>query len=128
MSDPEPKRKASKTVWGIVVGTVVVLSLIAGIFTFDDRYVKCDILDTRLAQAETNTVKTFEAFQMKQQTDVRKLQIQILDIEYSNALKRYYEVQKQLNTNPNDHYLQTEFNDIKADLNRIKTQKNKLLE
>ena len=122
------KKKISKTVWSVIAGTVVVLSLIAGIFTFDDRYVKCEILDVKLAQAETNSVKTFESFQMRQAQDVRKLQIQIRDLEYNNSLKRYYELQRQLSANPNDTYLRDECQSVKDDLKRIKEKKQKLLE
>ena len=95
-------------IWQYIAGLCTLLSILGGLFLVDDRWNQSNIVQA----AEENTIKTFKMFQMKQEMDIKKIQIEIYNIRYDSATNEYYRLKKELRDNPNDE-------ELKEDIQRI---------
>ena len=120
--------KPSKTVWTVITGLVVVLSLVGGIYKFDDRYAKAEDLKSTRNNMEQRTVQTFESFQMKQQTVTDGLRLDILNIEYERTKKELRNAKSELRKHPNDVDIEMEIEELKQRIDYINDKRKALRE
>ena len=120
--------KPSKTVWTVITGLVVVLSLVGGIYKFDDRYAKAEDLKSTRNNMEQRTVQTFESFQMKQQTVTDGLRLDILNIEYERTKKELRNAKSELRKHPGDVDIEMEIEELKERIDYINNKRKALRE
>lgn len=118
----------SKTVWAVICGIVLLLGFGATVIEIEDRYAKATEVEAEIREMEKETVETFEAFQMKQQTVNDAMHLQILDMEYENYTDRYYDLKGKLKEAPEDTELQEELEAIKERRKELKDKKEKIME
>jgi hypothetical protein len=119
--------KTPKFIWTVVVSIGVVLGVIGGVLSFDDRYVKCEALTTKLEAVEIKTVQSLEAFEARQNMASKNLELQLLDIQYQNSLKRYHDLRRRVQNNPNDSFLKNEYDEVKEELRYVKERKRQVM-
>lgn len=99
----------------IITTIIVGLSLIGGIFAFDDRYVTAK----ELARLEQQTVQTLQQFQVNQERKFLEQRYQTLT---DQAMK-----QKQLiKTYPNNQELKDDLIEINKERDKVKEDLNKM--
>ena len=121
-------------IWQVIVSVGVVLGLIGGFFTMEDRWNQSDEVlaaeadfDNKLLIVSKETIKTFESYQMKQSVETKGMKLEILDMQYKRLRDEYYKVRKELKANPDDIDLKEELERIKKDMDRIHDKKAKIL-
>ena len=110
-----------KSYWKIISGVVVIFSLLGGVWAFDDRYAKEEIVAQNLQQLQQQTTQTIKQVQLK-------IQLQFYQMMYDNLTKEMFSYKRLLRENPNDPEIREEYERIIIERNRIKTKINELME
>lgn len=130
--------KVGKIAWTVIIGIGVVGAAIGSLFLVEDRYAKAKDLvhlereveedvDHKLILVENKTIKTFESYQMKQQTVNIGLQLQILNVQYDSLTDRYYTLKREMRKYPQDNDLRNEFQEVSRQRANIADKRSRLL-
>lgn len=118
--------KLSKTSWSIITGLVVVLSLITGIWRFDDRYAKAEDLSNTKTMMEKQTIQTFEAFQQKQETINNGLRLDLLNLEYERIKIELKNLGNALKEDPTNFELSLRIEELNKNILEINNKRTEL--
>ena len=118
----------SKDIISIIGGVVVLFSLIGSYYAFDNTYAREDAVCERIEAVERNSVKTFEAFQAKQQTIDKATKLEVYSVQKDSLDIDYSRLQKQIARDPNNIELKQEFEEVSTQRRRIKNRMDKIVE
>jgi len=122
--------------WKIIAAIGLVVSLFVGMYTIDNRFAKSVQLialasevdkdmDGKFLLAETQSVKTFQVFQIQQITMNKAIQLQILHIQKDSLDKEYWNLKRAIRKNPGDLEMQEDLSDVKIQRQLIKERIDK---
>lgn len=104
-----------KKIASIVGGVVLIISLITGIWAFDDRYAHSD----DIKEIEQQTVDSFKDLKKQQTEEINKTRIEILEAklelyqEIKKTVDKDFEVyRKLLDENPNDESIRKMYEEL----------------
>jgi hypothetical protein len=124
LSSLKPKVK----LWKIVAGASVVIPVVLGLWKIDDRYAKEKDLVKTEKNIEEKSVRTFEKFQMKQETITSGLRLDILNIEYDRVMKELKKLRRALKKNPDDIDIEVEIEELKENIKDINNKRKTLMD
>lgn len=110
-----PTFKVSSTAWKVITGAVVILSLLAGFWQFEDRYAKAE-----------DVIQAFDTFQMAQEKRIDGVQLQILNLEYEKAREELKYVKKEAREHPEDTELEMQLEEVRKRVSEIDTKRTQL--
>ena len=117
----------SKKIWALIGGVVLVIGLITGIFTIDDRYAK----GSDLSKLEKESVKTFQSFQQVQSQKLKGIktsqELQYLQLKYELIQAKLSSLRLKLANDKTNSILITEYNNVLAKENKLKTHIDEVL-
>ena len=108
------------SIWKIIVGTGIVVSLVTGIIKYDERFAKCQDVERNFQQIETKIAKTLDQFQ-------KNMDIRHYDYLSESILRDYYNCKIIEKRNPELLLSPTECEDLKDEYERIREKKRELV-
>jgi len=111
----------SKKIWALIGGVVLIIGLITGIFTIDDRYAK----GSDLSKLEKESVKTFQSFQQVQTQELKGIKatqkLQYLQLQYELIQSKLSSLRLKLANDKTNKILITEYDNLLDKEAKLKT-------
>jgi len=121
--------KSKIKLWSIILGFSVIIGIIAGIFSIDDRYAKGDDLKnyatgTELKMLDAKAAKSLDEFNTKQTVQFKALEInmnsQYLMLRNQWITDKVSQLRERLVKDPNNKILQIEYKELLSEQQRTK--------